>query len=134
MSVHLFVYGTLMLHDNPLGRRLALSAEAIGKGTVEGILYDTGEYPALVPGSGLAHGMVYAFDDPELLSTLDEYEGVGPDEEQPNLYLRQTVKVTTDRKILSAWAYIYNRPVDALKVIARGHYLQHLAQKNPPGS
>ena len=69
----LFVYGTLR-SDIAAGDILA-SAERLTEATVEGTLYDLGDYPALMLYGGTpVHGEVWRCPL-ELLARLDEYEG-----------------------------------------------------------
>lgn len=69
----MFVYGTLRSGGPAAG--LLAGCERIGEATVEGTLYDLGEYPALMLyGHTRVRGEVW--DCPfELLAKLDAYEG-----------------------------------------------------------
>jgi gamma-glutamylcyclotransferase (GGCT)/AIG2-like uncharacterized protein YtfP len=63
-------------------------------------------------------------DPDRLLAVLDDYEGIGPEHEQPTLYLRETLPVTLgDGSIVQAWTYIYNHPVSETRRIASGRFL-----------
>lgn len=68
-----------------------------------GILFDLGEYPALVLGDGWVVGELRELAPqhmPETLKTLDEVEGV------PELYVRTLAEVYVERDV-PVWAYLY---------------------------
>ena len=70
----LFVYGTLM-RGEPAHRFLTGRATFVDDGHVAGTLLDLGRFPGLVAGPGRVWGEVWRLEAPELLRTLDEYEG-----------------------------------------------------------
>ncbi len=122
----LFVYGTLLVKHNEFAAYLQRHCTFISKAHVRGTLYDVGEYPgAIVDDSdGYIYGSVYHIDKAdEVLPVLDEYEGISPDDPQPHEYLRLLTPIETDGGLLSCWMYVYNWPVDGLKVIDGGDYL-----------
>jgi gamma-glutamylcyclotransferase (GGCT)/AIG2-like uncharacterized protein YtfP len=107
----LFVYGTL--------RDAARLADIVGDGvgfsylgqaTVNGDLYDAGEYPALLlrPEGGRVEGLLVQLDDSEAsLAALDSYEEVGG-----GLFVRRRCCARlTDGSERVAWVYEYNRSV-----------------------
>lgn len=95
METHLFVYGTLRRGGSAGG--LLRGCECIGGGTVAGTLYDLGAYPALVTGGeGAVEGEVWRCPA-EVLSRLDEYEGV-----PGGLYRRVPVQVSGR----DCWTYV----------------------------
>lgn len=129
MSDHIFVYGTLMRgFDHPMAKLLASGAAYLGEASCRGRLYLVAHYPGLLC-SALAADMVYGdlfrMREPDrLLAALDDYEEVGPDHEQPTLYRRELLPVTSgDGSIVQAWTYIYNRPVNEAQRIASGRFL-----------
>lgn len=70
----LFVYGTLRAGG---GKECLLGdAVSLGETTVQGVLYDFGTYPALVPGSGSPVYGELRGCTAETLARLDAYEGV----------------------------------------------------------
>jgi gamma-glutamylcyclotransferase (GGCT)/AIG2-like uncharacterized protein YtfP len=72
---HLFTYGTLRPPGQTAGKLLA-GCERIGTGRVRGVLYDLGEYPALLlNGPDAIDGDVWRCPV-ERLRGLDAYEGV----------------------------------------------------------
>jgi gamma-glutamylcyclotransferase (GGCT)/AIG2-like uncharacterized protein YtfP len=129
---YLFVYGTLredMGHE--MYHLLARDASFVGEATVAGTLYDLGRYPGLIPNGdaeGTVKGEVYRIHDGVLdhtLETLDEYEGIGPEDPMPHEYRREIVSTSLDDgRRLEAWAYILNRPPKGLREIHSGDYRQ----------
>jgi gamma-glutamylcyclotransferase (GGCT)/AIG2-like uncharacterized protein YtfP len=96
---YVFVYGTLRRGEQRDINCLTPAPRWLGSASVEGVLYDLGEYPGLVlghePGSGQTHvkGDVYEIAG-ELEPSLDEIEGVAP---QPNgEYAKRQVLVHLD--------------------------------------
>ena len=61
----------------------------------------------------------------EVLKRLDDYEGYGDDQFQPNLFIRKLLTITTDDKAVKCWVYLYNHPVSQLKQIYSGDYLAY---------
>ena len=90
-----------------------------------GRLYDAGEYPGLVLNTEAykVKGKIYQLNNIEKnLPILDEYEGYGENELQPNLFIRQLIDIETNGKLLKCWTYLYNHPVKQLKEITSGDY------------
>ena len=125
-----FVYGTLMRgFDHPMSRLLAAGADLLGPATVHGKLYLITHYPGLLhseDAEDIVHGELYRLRDvDELMAALDDYESVGPGHEPPTLYVREVVPVTLgDGRVVEAWTYVYNRPVDEAKRIVSGKFLE----------
>jgi gamma-glutamylcyclotransferase (GGCT)/AIG2-like uncharacterized protein YtfP len=70
----LFVYGSLM-RGEAAHRLLTGRATFVDDGHVAGTLLDLGRFPGLVDGPGRVWGEVWRLATPEVLRTLDEYEG-----------------------------------------------------------
>ena len=106
--------------------RLHSEAQRIGNGTVDGRLYDLGSYPGLVIGErqgGLVHGEVLRLQRPAVtLGWLDDYECVtGRGKRDP--YVRRLLPVTVDGgQTITAWAYVYQRPVPLWRQIEAGRW------------
>jgi len=128
MSSYLFVYGTLRRDaQHPMASYLNQQARWIGPACYQGKLYQVADYPAVVASSHPAdtvYGEVYQLLTAELWSILDDYEECSPSFPAPTEYQRvlQTVYLANGNAI-SAWIYLYNRPVSSLKVIASGDFL-----------
>ncbi|TWR25992.1 gamma-glutamylcyclotransferase [Mucilaginibacter achroorhodeus] len=135
MTDFLFIYGTLLQSGNEFGSYLQQNCSFVTLGHLQAQLYDLGEYPGIVISSKFdqeVHGSVFEMrDQPEILRRLDYYEGVGPDEEHPNLYRREIHPVKTNKGIMQAWVYVYNRSVEHAIDIPGGDYLKYLNKKSP---
>lgn len=135
MNQLLFVYGTLLQPGNEHAAYLRRHSKLVSAGKVKGVLYDIGDYPGLIlyPSAGHVQGSIYSIDT-EALKLIDAYEGFGPGEYHPNLYLRIMQPVETESGFVDAWVYIYNLPVEGLIRIEDGDYPKYMAQKKSPGS
>lgn len=117
----LFVYGTLrpaLARGEPA--ELIRGLRHCGSATVSGLLYDLGDYPALVPGEGLVRGDLLEITSAEQLAALDAYEECdGP---RP-LYRRELLPaVRADGEETLAWVYRYAGPLAAARPIPGGDY------------
>src|ERR1700743_3856436 len=104
MNNLLFVYGTLLNDDNEFGNYLRKNSSIYSKGKIKGRLYDIGEYPGVVLSEGdeYVYGTIFQLNDPtSALKILDEYEGFGEDQPQPNEFVRVLAEVETDNDIIS---------------------------------
>ncbi len=109
-------------------------SESIDRGSFSGKLFDVGSYPAAIingEDGGRVYGELYKLTNPDaLFHHLDPYEGFDADEPSKSLYLRKKVTVKTeDGNQLTAWTYLYNRPVECLSHIPNGDYLNYLKSK-----
>ena len=89
----------------------------LGKGTVQGQLYDAGAYPAFRPSMRLDEqvpGVVIEFDNgTDVLGRLDAYEEVGA-----GLYRRERCRVhLVVGGAMEAWVYVYCPSVSDLRRI-----------------
>lgn len=105
---------------------LSARSERVGDAVCDGILYDLGEYPALVDGDGEVKGELYVVSD-ALLVELDGYEGYRPTDDDTSLYVRERrdVRITDDEveDETEAWVYIYNRDLpDDAEPVASGDW------------
>lgn len=128
----IFVYGTLkrgQINDH----LLASYALTIREATIDGLLYDVGEFPALIDGHGKVHGEVVAVE-PALLShvlaVLDRLEDFVQNEPESSMYLRRVVHAETASQSVNAYAYFFNIAHPALPPINR---LQYLSEGTWPG-
>jgi len=123
---HIFVYGTLRRGaDHPMGAQLETGATYLGPARWRGRLYSLGPYPAAVRDAGHTWvlGDLYRLDDPALLSRLDEYEVLGPDDREG--YHRIMDNVHTDDGPRRAWLYTYTGRVRRRDWIPDGDWLRH---------
>lgn len=125
----LFVYGTLRRGaGHPMHHLLAQYARWMGTATFPGKLVDLGEYPGAVASANPAHlvrGEVYGvLNAGTLFPQLDAYEEFWPQNPGGSLYQRQekTVLLASGEPV-TAWMYLYNRPVKGLPLVASGDWL-----------
>lgn len=128
MSTYLFVYGTLLDKQNEFGAYLNKNCSFYANGRFKGKLYDIREYPGAVhdpESENYVQGKTVLVNDPaEVLRLLDDYEGFGPDQEQPNLFIRELIAIETDNEPVECWVYLYNLPVDGFRLIESGDYFK----------
>jgi len=122
---YLFIYGTLLSANNEYGKYLKANSQYISAGRFPGLLYDLGDYPGALYNSeatSLVYGAIVLVHDASVLKKLDEYEGHGDTEEQPNLFIREIIPVTAENGSINCWVYLYNLPVDGHPLITSGRY------------
>ena len=136
MIDYLFVYGTLLQPGNPFADYLSQNCSYVSPGKIKGKLYDISEYPGLIIADNdhnYVRGSIYQLHQPEEnLKIFDDYEGFGPEQDQPNLYNRSIATIETGDGFIDAWVYLYNLPVDGLPIIPSGNYAEYIAQKKIP--
>lgn len=101
----------------------------IGRGSIQGALFDLGIYPAAVPSpDGRIWGEVYEISDvTAVLAALDDIEGYRDSDPDRSLYMRKQAEVVLpDGTRASAWVYFYNAPLGQAQRIASGDYLEHV--------
>lgn len=129
-QAYLFVYGTLRQGaEHGMHELLCRHADFAGAATCQGRLYRIDSYPGLVPSDDPAHrvkGEVYALrESSSLLTALDAYEECLPGSPEPTEYVRsKRAVVLEDGRTLMAWVYVYNRPVEGLREIVSGDFLE----------
>jgi gamma-glutamylcyclotransferase (GGCT)/AIG2-like uncharacterized protein YtfP len=125
---HLFVYGTLRPHlaSNNV-RQLLVGMKVIGPATVQGRLYDFGDFPGVTNGTGIVHGNLLRLSHTEQLDALDDYEechGLSP------LFTRSSTNAQlSDGLCVSAWIYLFNRQLKLGIPILSGDYAQHIQDR-----
>ena len=129
-AAHLFVYGTLRRRaGSAMYPLLACHAAFVGEASYQGVMYKVGRYPGVVPSrnsSDQVRGEVYRLRQPALvLPQLDRYEQCRPDLPERAEYIRerQAVRLRNGKR-LTAWVYLYNRPVERLPRVPSGDFLK----------
>ena len=95
----LFVYGTLM-RGEPAHRLLLGRTTFVEEGHTDGLLLDLGQFPGVIEGNGRVGGEVFRLDRPELLETLDDYEGY-------NFGRCETAVTLASGRRVRCWIYRY---------------------------
>jgi len=121
---YLFVYGTLLDEGNAFGTYLKKNCSFYADGKFRGRLYDIGEYPGAVADDkgGYVYGRIYTMNNEDVLVHLDDYEGFGDGQKQPNLFVRKIIGVENAHGLMDCQVYLYNLAVDGLRVIESGDY------------
>jgi gamma-glutamylcyclotransferase (GGCT)/AIG2-like uncharacterized protein YtfP len=125
----LFVYGSLLDGNNEFGQYLIHNAIFVGPALFKGRLYDCGEYPGALGDKNGCYikGSLYQLREvTAALAVLDDYEGFGADEKQPNLFVRELITVTFNDELIECWIYLYNLSIEGLTEITSGDYLAYL--------
>lgn len=130
MEELVFFYGTLMAgFDRRRRAGIDDKLRYVGRGSIQGSLFDLGLYPAAVPAQD-SHiwGEVYEMADPAVvLAALDDIEGYRHDDPDKSLYIRsQTDVALPDGTRARAWVYFYNAPLGRAARIPSGDYLEHV--------
>jgi gamma-glutamylcyclotransferase (GGCT)/AIG2-like uncharacterized protein YtfP len=129
-SEFVFFYGTLMAgFDRRRRAGIDDKLRYIGRGSIQGALFDLGIYPAAVPSpDGRIWGEVYEISDvTAVLVALDDIEGYRDSDPDRSLYMRKQAEVVLpDGTRASAWVYFYNAPLGQAQRIASGDYLEHV--------
>lgn len=124
---YLFVYGTLMQSSgHPMHQKLIAGSEFVCHGWITAQLYQIRDYPGVIESDASddkVYGEVYRLTEPGLLALLDDFETCSSAFPEPHEYRRKEIEVfVSAAKMLRAWAYIYNHPVDPAKRIKSGKF------------
>ncbi|HEY0978880.1 MAG TPA: gamma-glutamylcyclotransferase family protein [Flavobacteriales bacterium] len=138
---HLFLYG-LDPEAPPTGLTLALKKHAIhvGRGTVQGRLYDLDDFAAAVRSNDpeeVVHGDVYRIEDghtQSMIAFLDLYESADAADPDAPGFTRVAVDIPVDTLIhpQRAWVSWWNGPTPEEARIPGGDYAFHQARKPAP--
>lgn len=132
---YIFVYGVLKsMYDNEPAQFIRKNCDSIGEGSFSGVLLDLGSYPGAIYDEDselVVFGEVYEIkrNKEELVSFLDEFEGVSPRFEQPYEYRREFIPVQTSIGVLSASCYLYNWDPKGCIVLEDGIYKNEKAKR-----
>ena len=133
----LFVYGSLRSgFQHPAYTYISRFFNLIGTATVNGDLYDMGEFPAAIPSaieSRRITGELYMIKNAEEFSwaigQLDDYEGINGEPDEPQLYRRDKTMVSIDGSFVEAWIYWFNGDVTGKPKIECGDLLLYMEQR-----
>jgi gamma-glutamylcyclotransferase (GGCT)/AIG2-like uncharacterized protein YtfP len=122
------------MEENPFAKHLTSQGTYLGAGKMRGKLYDAGDYPgAIYHPESPTEVLGYVFSvpaTPSFWSVLDEYEGIGPEDE----FSRTVVPVEMNGKEYPCAVYLYIRPVGELAEIVSGDYIDFKRTGKPPRS
>ncbi|MCG7857387.1 gamma-glutamylcyclotransferase family protein [Flavihumibacter sp.] len=141
MNLHplyqVFVYGSLREgFRHPAYEYIKRYFELVSPATVMGLLYDMGEYPAAVATDSDARivGELYRIREVDefewAMAQLDDYEGVAPEDGEPQLYRREkTTVILPNGSTTEAWIYWYSGDVSGRPRVTSGDVLEYLRAK-----
>lgn len=128
----LFVYGSLLSgFRHPAYSWISRYFTLIGEATMQGKLYDLGEYPGAIPCEEpvFIKGELYRVNHPDEFSwaikQLDDYEGMLVEQGEIRLFRREAVTIVSNDTPTIAWVYWYNRNVEGCTQIATGDVLEY---------
>jgi gamma-glutamylcyclotransferase (GGCT)/AIG2-like uncharacterized protein YtfP len=137
-NYQLFVYGSLRSHFRSSAYEyIARYFDLAGDATVEGKIFDMGEYPAAIPATdgSVIKGELYTIKNERefawAICQLDDYEGVHVEAHESPLYRREIVQVTTDNSSIPAWIYWFNGDVSGKPQVASGDMVDYQRTKQP---
>jgi gamma-glutamylcyclotransferase (GGCT)/AIG2-like uncharacterized protein YtfP len=107
---------------------VSASVRYVGPCTLQGQLFDLGEYPGLRKSTGLVVGEIHAVLDARAFIALDHFEGFDPTRPRESLYVRELAPLIEPAK-QSAWVYYYNQLPDLSRRIESGDWRAHLAER-----
>lgn len=128
---YIMIYGTLM-RDYDAHEELSLTDHLtyLDECTVNGKLYDLGEYPGLILRNGMdpdpsgeqrhVTGELYRVEDESVFAEMDEFERYDPNDRENSLYVRQIVRLNDPP--VDAWVYVYNRDIEDATIIESGDW------------
>ena len=125
MNDLLFIYGTLLGEKNEYAIYLKNNSEIYSDGKLRGRLYDIGEYPGAILSKDheYVYGVILKIKEPaKVLTLIDQYEGFGENELQPNEFVRVLTRAETKTGFVDCWIYLYNLSTKGLPVINSGRY------------
>lgn len=121
MSDLLFVYGALRKGASNDWRMKG--APWLGAAQVPGTLVKIDWYPGLVLGEGgPVKGEVYEIGH-ELLKELDEFEGIGLEDDRNGEYHRVRAEVSLGGKPTTVWIYEWLKGIEDYEVVESGDWL-----------
>lgn len=128
----LFVYGSLRSGLlNPILSHITRYFVFDGMGSIQGNLYDMGEYPGALPCTEdhLIVGEVYHIANVDefekAMEVIDDYEGLIVEPGEIPLFRREPVHVLFRNTTVVAWMYWYNRAITNRPRIESGDFVAY---------
>lgn len=126
----IFVYGILKVNTtylNSFARYFDKFRTAVTPGTVKGVIYDLGYFPALVLGGpGLVYGELHKYSNfTEIIKMMDKIEGYFGFNDPNNLYrrVRAQVAMAGTGVISIATAYEFAHSIDSYPKVHSGTWM-----------
>jgi gamma-glutamylcyclotransferase (GGCT)/AIG2-like uncharacterized protein YtfP len=131
----LFVYGTLLKQSgNMMAAYLKSKTEFISDALLPGLLYKVDFYPGALyqpDAAQMVLGELYHLTDVDrALEVLDTYEDYHAESPEGSLFVREVVEVFAGEETHRCWAYLYNLPVDNLRLISSGDFLRFEVERH----
>ena len=124
--MYIFFYGSLI---KGMGGqeylKISPNIKYINTTTVDGLLYDLGEYPGLVKGKGKVKGDIYLLNDASIIEKLDWFEDYNAADIENSLYAREKIYLLNKQ----VYIYYYNKSVEDQLLIEGGDWVKHCAMK-----
>jgi len=121
-----FVYGTLMnKYRENIEDVNRSEMRFLGKGKIEGELFDLGEFPGVVEKQGeYVYGEVYEIrNSTDVLTKFDKYEEFDSKHPAQSLFIRRKANVEmSNGRTICASVYFYNGNTQGLRKISSGRW------------
>lgn len=124
----LAVYGELLSRPD-IEQAEGLRAGLLLRGScwIPGVLYEQGEYAALVPGDSQVLGELYEVTDAAVFDELDWFQAYDRGRETEPEYERRHLALIEPE--VSAWVYVYTRDPGSGRRVESGDWRGHLADR-----
>ncbi len=96
---------------------------------IAGDLYDLGEYPGMVAGTGIVHGEIFQILNPNALKRLDDYEDYQQQDEANSPFVRRWTKLVNPQ--IECWVYFYNRDIRGRLQVTSGNWAEYRRERKP---
>jgi gamma-glutamylcyclotransferase (GGCT)/AIG2-like uncharacterized protein YtfP len=118
-------YGTLMSAFDSLDELDAREQlRLVGPCTIEGHLFNMGEWPSLTLGDGTVKGELFEILDHTVFGKLDPFERYDPAQRDQSGYQRRCVRLA--EPAVDAWLYVANEAVTPQQLIQSGSWYDHV--------
>lgn len=118
--------------------------QRLGPREIHGSLYDLGEFPGLVLGSGVVVAELFKIRDSSVLSRLDKYEEYDPAKPEQSLFQRTILQLPKYRSPIAnklrgspkidCWVYVYNQPIEGNHKIEEPSWHEYKRKRAKPES